>query len=102
MRAEIDLLHLFHAENSAEAFCLQAKEIHQLGAENAFRKAGIVFHVRGDRELTAGLQPFQNERSEIGAGEIDRRRTTGGAGSDDDHTIVSNAFHYGDFTVPST
>ena len=93
MRSQFDFLHLFHLEHGAKSFRLLTHQIHQLGAEDPFGEAGIVFDVRGNRELSAGLQPFEHQRGEIGPREIHRRRAAGGTGADDNDFVVGNEFH---------
>src|SRR5258706_469518 len=81
--AQVHAFDLLHPERRGEALGLLAHQVHQLRSQDALGEAGIVFDVGGDGELPAGLQSFQDQRGEIGAGEIDRRGAAGGAGADD-------------------
>ena len=94
MRAEVhDLDRLQRLEDRAEALGLLAHEVHQLRPEDALREAGVILDVRGDGELPAGLQPFEHDRLDVGAGEIESGGAAGRAGADDDDLIVGVAFH---------
>src|ERR1043165_7940114 len=95
MGAEVDALDLLHLEDGAEALGLLAHEVHELRPEDSFGEAGVVFNVRGDGELPARLQSFEDERSEVGAGEVDRGGASGRAGADDDHAVIGDAVHGG-------
>ena len=95
VRCSLHALDLLHLEDGAEALGLLPHQVHQLRPEDPVGEAGIVFDVGGDGELPARLHAFEDERSEIGAGEIDRRRASGRAGSDDDHFVVCDSFHGG-------
>ena len=46
----------------------------EFGAHDGFGKPGVVLDVRGDRELSARFQAFENNGSEIGAGGVDGGR----------------------------
>src|SRR4029079_7952575 len=48
---------------------------------------GEILDVRGQHELAAGTDPFDDERMEIGAGRVDARGESGRAGSDDDDFV---------------
>jgi hypothetical protein len=45
--------------------------------------ARIVFHISRDHQLATLLQAGHDERLEVCAGSIDRRRIAGGTGTDD-------------------
>jgi hypothetical protein len=62
---------------------LGAHLLHEPGALNHVREAGVVFHVRGDRHLSAGLQALDQDRLGIGARGIDRRRVARRPGTND-------------------
>ena len=93
--AEIHALDLLHREDGAEALRLLAHQVHQLRPEDALGEAGIVLDVGGDGELPAGLHALEDERREVGAGEIERGRAAGRAGADDDDFVISDTFHGG-------
>ena len=63
--------------------------LHQPGALDDLGEARIVLDVGGDRHLAARLQALDDDRRQIGAGGVDRRRQAGGAGADDQHLDVS-------------
>ena len=67
--AEVGLDDVAGAILGAEARGLLAHVVDQFRALNAFGKAGKVFDQRGDRELSAGLMAFDDQRLEVGAGE---------------------------------
>ena len=56
-------------------------------------KPGIVLHVGGDHELPARLQPGDQDRLQVGARGIDRRRIAGRAGADDQDAGVMGVAH---------
>ena len=58
--------------------------LHQPGALNGLGKARIVFDVRRDGQLTAGLDALNEGGFQHGARSIDRRRVTRSAAADDD------------------
>src|ERR1044071_3903005 len=101
MVAEVDALDLLHLEDGAEALGLLAHEVHQLRPEDSFGEAGVVLDVGGDGELPARLHSFEDERSEVGAGEVDRGGASGRAGADDDHAVIGDAVHGGAHCIGS-
>ena len=65
-----------------DIFSLLLHLLHQPRPLNNIGKAGIVFNIGGDGELTAGLQPCQHKRVQIGTGSINRRGQTGSTSAD--------------------
>ncbi len=74
-------------ELRAEFLRLFAHILDQFRAQNAIGKSGEILHVRGQGELPAGFVPFQNERAQIGARGVDRRRQPRTTTSDN-HDLV--------------
>src|SRR3972149_198479 len=63
---EIDLCHFLEKTLGTEFLCLLAGKIHPFRAHDSVGGCRIVFHLRGNGELTARLRTFKNERTEIG------------------------------------
>src|SRR3954451_195935 len=90
---EVDLAGSYRLDVGAEALGLLAEAGHQQGAHDPAREPGGVLDVGGEHELTAGLVAgggwlaLEDERSEVGAGGVDRSREAGGTGADDDDVV---------------
>ena len=82
--AEVDAGHVAGAELGAEARRLLAHVVDQFRPLDAVGKAGKILDQRGDGELAAGLMAVDDQRTEIGAGRIDRGRQPRTSGADDD------------------
>jgi hypothetical protein len=67
----------------AEALRLAGGHVHELGAGDALLEAGIVLHLGGGGELTAGLRAVDQHGLEVGAGGVDRGGEARGAGAQD-------------------
>ncbi len=68
----------------AEALGLRAQLLHQVGPHDAVAVAGPVLDHRGQHQLTAGFDAFDDERLQIGARRVERGCQSGRAGADDD------------------
>src|ERR1700722_3985722 len=79
---EAHLGHRAAHETRAEAGNLAPEDVHHLGALDAVFEAGIILDLGGDSELAAWLVPLDQERTQIGAGSIQRRSESGGTGSE--------------------
>jgi hypothetical protein len=76
----------------AEALCLGAELVHQLGAHDAVGEAGVVLDVGGvDERAAGGDGPLEHERVQVRARGVDGCRVPRGAGTDDDQ--VANVAH---------
>ena len=84
VRGEVDAIGVGGHELGAEAHGLLAELRHELGTEDSVDETGVVLDVGGEHELTAGADPLDHERVQVGAGGVDRRGESGGPGSDDD------------------
>ena len=78
-------------EARAEFFRLLLHAQDQVGAINAIRKAGEIFHSRGRGQLAAGESPLQDERGEVGPGSVDGGGESGTSGADDDDILHRGA-----------
>ena len=87
-RADVHLGDIALNHLGAEPLRLRAHLGHEIRPENAVAIARKVLHERGQHELTARLDAFDQERPQVGAGAVQRRRQTGGAGADDDEVSV--------------
>ena len=67
--------------------------LHQPRALDDLGKAGVVLDIGGDRQLAAGLQAGHQDRLQIGARRIDRRRVAGRARADDQDFAVVTLGH---------
>ena len=67
----------------AEMLGLLLHVLDEIGAVDAFGKAGKVLDERGNRELAAGLMPADNQRLQIRTRRIDGRSVSGAAGAND-------------------
>src|SRR6266542_2875373 len=77
-----------------ETLRLLPEDLHHLGPLDSVLESRIVLDFRRDRELSARLRAFDDDRLELGAGGIERRRPAGRAGPDDGHTVVSLVGHH--------
>ena len=85
---EIRFLHRAKAGAGAEAFGLFLHPRHQFVAVHAFGKTGKIFHDAGGGEQAAGLAAGEDERRQIGARGVKRRRPARATRTDND-----NFFH---------
>jgi len=67
--------------------------LHQPRALDDVGKARIIFHVRGDGELAAGLDALDQHRLKHRPRGVDRRGVAGRAGTNDDHLGVDGGRH---------
>ena len=67
------------------SFGLLAHIRHQLRSEDSTWKAGKILNQCGGRKLSAGLASFQNKRTEIGAGGINRGGQPRATAPDNNH-----------------
>ena len=63
---EIDLIDIIVFDASAKPFGLLLESLHQFGAGQSFRKAGIVFDFVGDGDLTADFVAGDQQGFESG------------------------------------
>ena len=82
---EVDVLGVGGDELGAETFGLLPEAGHEVGSENPFGEPGEVLHLGGEHELTTGGEPFDHDRSQVGASGVDGRGQTGRPGTDDHH-----------------
>jgi hypothetical protein len=68
----------------SEFFGLLLHSHHQLGAHDAFGKAGKILHFGRGGELAAGLFTRDDKRLQVGSSGIDGGGPAGATGSDDD------------------
>ncbi len=66
-----------------DLFCLFLHLVHQPGALDHILVTGIIFDIRGDHQLSAGLQSRNQHGFQIGARGIDCGRVSGRSGTDD-------------------
>ena len=71
----------------AEPLGLRAQLRHQVGPHDAVAIPGPVLDHRGQHQLTAGFDAFDDERLEIGARRVERGGESGRAGADDDDLL---------------
>ena len=86
---EIHLGDMFRDELRADMLRLGAHLLHQPGPLDHVGKAGIIFHIGGDRELAARLDAFDKQGIQHSTRGIDRRRISGRPGPDDDQFFVA-------------
>ena len=84
-RREVDLGDVHGQDLGPEALRLLLHLVHELGAHDPVGEPGVVLDVGRQHELTAGLQPLQDERLEVGARGIEGRGVAGRSGADHDH-----------------
>ena len=68
----------------AELLRLRPHLGHQVGTHDAVAMPGKILDDRGQHELTAGFEPFDEERLQVGARGVKRGRQARRAGPDDD------------------
>jgi hypothetical protein len=69
---------------------LQPHLLHEPGALDDVGEARVILDVGGDGELAARLDALDEQRLEVGARGIDRRRVAGRPRADDDESFVAN------------
>ncbi|CDN42677.1 hypothetical protein BN871_BS_00340 [Paenibacillus sp. P22] len=84
---QVDAVDPARTEFSAETLGLLAHVGHELRTHDAIRESGEVLDFRRRRQLAARLRSFDDERAEVGAGQIDRSGQTGRAGTDDNGLV---------------
>ena len=89
--AQVGAGQVRHAVFGAEALRLLAHVLDQFRSHDSFGKSGEILDQRGDRELSAGLVAFDDQRFQVGARGVKRGRVSGAAGPDDDD--VANFAH---------
>src|SRR6185295_16580574 len=82
-------------DRGAEAPRLLAHLVHQLGAEDPLREAGVVLDLGRDRQLAARLVPLEDQRREVGARGVERGGQAGRAGAEDDQAVLVRVFRRG-------
>jgi len=82
---KIDLRNLVVDNLHADVDRLVMHSLHQFAAVDRFGKAGKVFHVGGDRQLSAFLQPADQYRTHSRPRGINARGIAGRTGSDNQH-----------------
>src|SRR6185437_14827294 len=81
---EIDPGDVVGHELRAETLRLGAHRLHELRAEDAVAEAGIVLDVGGDHQLAAVGEALEDERLQVRARGVERRRVAGRTAADDD------------------
>src|SRR4051812_43296975 len=79
-------------ELGAKPLRLLLHVLDQLGALDAVRKSGEVLHQRGERELAAGLMPFDHQWLQISAGSVNGG-SQAGAARPEDHNVTDGFVH---------
>ena len=72
----------------AEPLGLGLHVLDEFGAADTRREPGVVRDVRRQRQLAAGLWPFQHQRLVVGARGVDGGRESGDPGAGDDEATV--------------
>ena len=85
---EIDHVDVRVDHPRPEPLRLLAELLHQLGALDALREAGVVLDVAGDHQLAAGGVAADDDGLEVGPRGVDRSGQSGRAGADDDDVAV--------------
>ncbi len=91
--AEVGLDHQVLDQGGTHVLHLLLHLFHQPGTLDRFRKTGVVLDVGGDRQLTAGLHPANQDRLQVGSRRVKGRRVAGGAGTDDENLGMMRAGH---------
>ena len=85
--AELDLRDVVGDEARAEALGLVAELLHHLRAHDPLGVAGVVLDVRGLLEQPAPQEALDDERVQVRARGVERRRVARRAASDDDDLL---------------
>ncbi len=80
---EVDVIDVDVDDLRAEPLGLVAHGCHEVRALDSLGKTGIVFDVTGQHQLATGRGTGKDDRLEVGAGGIDRRREPGRARTND-------------------
>jgi hypothetical protein len=80
---QIDLRDIALDDLGPESLGLGAHVGHQLRSHDAVPESREVLHHGGHHQLTAGLEPFDEQRLQVGARGIERGRQSGRARPDD-------------------
>ena len=84
---ELDPVDVVGDEAGPEALGLGAELGHHLRPHDPLGVARVVLDVGRVLQLAAPLEALEDERLEVGAGRVERRRVAGGAAADDDHVL---------------
>ena len=84
---QLDLGGVVGDEAGAEALGLGPELVHHLRPHDALGIARVVLDVGRVLELAAPLEALDDQRLELGAGGIERRRVAGGPAADDDQVF---------------
>ncbi len=90
---KIDLVDVVGHQPRAHMHGLLLHLLHQPRALDHVGEARVVLHVGGDGELSAGLDAFDQDRLQHGAGGVDGRRVAGRPRTDDDDFGVDGLAH---------
>lgn len=85
--AQINAVDPAGAEFRAETLGLFAHVVHQFRTHDSFREPREVFHFRRRRQLSARLRSLDDQRVQVGAGQINGRRKSGRTGTDNNRFI---------------
>ena len=81
---EVDPGHVVGDDLGAEALGLGTEARHQIGAHDPVDEAGVVLDVARDHELSASGEALDDERSQVGAGSVERCGVAGRPSADHD------------------
>ena len=84
---ELDPVDVVGDEAGPEALGLGAELAHHLRPHDPLGVARVVLDVGRVLQLAAPLEALEDERLEVGAGGVERRRVAGGPAADDDHVL---------------
>src|SRR4051812_46273221 len=93
---EVDLGDVARLQLGAEALGLRAQVVHELRALDALGEAREVLDLGRRHQRAAELRPLEDQRVQVRAGGVDRRRVTGRAGPDDDQVADAVVLRRGD------
>ena len=84
---ELDPVDVVGDEAGPEALGLGAELAHHLRAHDPLGVARVVLDVGRVLQLAAPLEALEDERLEVGARGVERRRVAGGPAADDDYVL---------------
>ena len=88
---ELEPHHIFALDSRTDMIGLRPHLLHQPGALDRVGESRIIFHVCSGHQLTALLEPSENQGLQQGARGVNRSRIGGGPRTNNDEAFMLNS-----------